>query len=48
MLDRGRLPYFVPVEIVLVLLAIPPILTNTYAGVQNVDPEARDAARAWA
>ena len=31
--------------IVLVLLAIPPILTNTYAGVQNVDPAVRDAAR---
>jgi len=24
--------------------AIPPILSNTYAGVQNVDPAARDAA----
>ena len=42
---RGSLPYLIPVEIVLVLLAIPPILTNTYAGVQNVDPAARDAAR---
>ncbi|MDQ2749129.1 MAG: ABC transporter permease subunit [Actinomycetota bacterium] len=42
---RGSLPYLIPVEIVLVLLAIPPILTNTYAGVQNVDPEARDAAK---
>lgn len=42
---RGALPYLIPVEIVLVLLAIPPILTNTYAGVQNVDPEARDAAK---
>ena len=31
--------------IVLVLLALPPILTNTYAGVQNVDPAVRDAAR---
>ena len=41
---RGALPYLIPVEIVLVLLAIPPILTNTYAGVQNVDPAARDAA----
>ena len=29
----------------LVVLAIPPILTNTYAGVQNVDPAVRDAAR---
>jgi osmoprotectant transport system permease protein len=36
--------YVVPTEIVLVLLAVPPILSNTYAGVQNVDPAARDAA----
>jgi osmoprotectant transport system permease protein len=42
---RGDLNYFVPAVIVLVLLALPPILTNTYAGVQNVDPAARDAAR---
>ncbi len=42
---RGGLPYFVPILIVLVLLAIPPILTNTYAGVQNVDPAVRDAAK---
>ena len=37
--------YLIPTEIVLVLLAIPPILSNTYAGVQNVDPAVRDAAR---
>ncbi len=37
--------YLIPTEIVLVLLAIPPILANTYAGVQNVDPAVRDAAR---
>lgn len=43
--DRGNLGYFVPTVIVLVLLALPPILTNTYAGVQNVDPAVRDAAR---
>jgi len=36
--------YLIPTEIVLVLLAIPPIMSNTYAGVQNVDPAARDAA----
>src|SRR6476469_633232 len=36
--------YLLPTEIVLVLLAVPPILSNTYAGVQNVDPAARDAA----
>jgi osmoprotectant transport system permease protein len=44
-LDRGQLPYFIPIEIILILLAIPPILVNTYAGVQNVDPAARDAAK---
>lgn len=43
--DRGGLPYFVPAIIVLVVLALPPILTSTYSGVQNVDPNARDAAR---
>lgn len=36
--------YLLPTVIVLVLLAIPPVLTNTYAGIQNVDPAARDAA----
>lgn len=45
LVDRGDLGYFVPTVIVLVLLALPPILTNTYAGVQNVDPAVRDAAR---
>lgn len=42
--SSGSLPYLLPTEIVLVLLAIPPILSNTYAGVQNVDPDVRDAA----
>jgi osmoprotectant transport system permease protein len=37
--------YLIPTEIVLILLAVPSILSNTYAGVQNVDPAARDAAR---
>ena len=37
--------YLIPTEIVLLLLAIPPILANTYAGVDNVDPAVRDAAR---
>jgi osmoprotectant transport system permease protein len=36
--------FLIPVELVFVVLAIPPILTNTYAGVQNVDPAVRDAA----
>jgi osmoprotectant transport system permease protein len=44
LVPRGGLPYIVPVLIVLVILAIPPILTNTYAGVQAVDPAVRDAA----
>ncbi|MCU0258027.1 MAG: ABC transporter permease [Solirubrobacteraceae bacterium] len=33
------------VTFALVLLAIPPILTNTYTGVRQVDPEMVDAAR---
>jgi osmoprotectant transport system permease protein len=45
LVQRGGFPYFVPLIIVLILLAIPPILTNAYAGVQNVDPAVRDAAR---
>lgn len=40
----GNLVYLLPSEIVLVLLAVPPILTSTYAGVQNVPPAVRDAA----
>ena len=43
--SKGELPYLLPTEIVLVLLAIPQILTSTYAGVQNVDLAVRDAAR---
>lgn len=42
---KGDAAYLIPTEIVLILLAIPSILSNTYAGVQNVDPAARDAAR---
>jgi osmoprotectant transport system permease protein len=41
---KGDAAYLIPTEIVLVLLAIPSILSNTFAGVQNVDPAARDAA----
>jgi osmoprotectant transport system permease protein len=37
--------YLIPTEIVLVLIAIPAIMANTYAGVDNVDPAVRDAAR---
>jgi osmoprotectant transport system permease protein len=36
---------FPPTLIALVLLAIPPILTNTYVGIQNVDPDSVEAAR---
>lgn len=35
----------VPTFLVLVALAIPPMVTNTYAGVTGIDPEAIDAAR---
>lgn len=41
---RGDLPYLLPTLIVLLLLAIPSILANTIAGIQNVSPAARDAA----
>jgi len=36
---------FTNVMLALVLLAIPPILTNTYVGVRQVDPEVIDASR---
>lgn len=36
--------FVIPTEIVLVLLAVPPILANTYAGVQSISESARDAA----
>jgi osmoprotectant transport system permease protein len=36
---------FTNVAAVLTLLAIPPILTNTFVGVRQVDPETVDAAR---
>lgn len=41
---RTNAGYLIPTEVVLVLLAIPPILSNSYAGVQNVSPAVRDAA----
>jgi osmoprotectant transport system permease protein len=41
----GKLVYLLPTIIVLVLLAVPPILTGTYAGIQNADPDAVGAAR---
>ncbi|GGE04390.1 ABC transporter permease [Aureimonas endophytica] len=39
------LAFVVPSLIVLVLLAVPPIMTSTYAGIAAVDPAAVDAAR---
>ncbi len=42
---RTDLGYLIPTEIVLVLIAVPAILANTYAGVDAVDPDVRDAAR---
>jgi osmoprotectant transport system permease protein len=42
---QGSVPYFIPALAVLLVLAISPILASTYAGVQSVDPAARDAAR---
>ena len=41
----GDAAYLVPSVAVLVLLAIPPILSGTYAGVEAVEPATRDAAR---
>jgi osmoprotectant transport system permease protein len=42
---RSDAAYLIPTEIALVLLAIPPILSNTYAGVQSVEENVRDAAK---
>lgn len=40
LIGLGDLPIFIP----LVAFAIPPILTNTYAGIRSVDADVRDAA----
>lgn len=37
---------FLPVLVALVALAIPPIVTNSYVGMQTVDPAVRQAAKA--
>ena len=42
---RGDLAFELPSLIVLAILGIPPILSGVYAGIQQVDPAARDAAR---
>ncbi len=48
LLLQAKLPagiaYLGPTLITLVVLAVPPILSNTYAGVDGVDPAVRDAA----
>lgn len=41
----GDIAFLAPAIFVLVVLAIPPILAGAYAGVEGVDPGARDAAR---
>ena len=41
----GQLVFVLPTIVVLVLLAVPPILTGTYTGIQNADPDAVGAAR---
>lgn len=42
---QGQAGTLVPSELILVVLAIPPILAGAYAGVEQVDASARDAAR---
>jgi osmoprotectant transport system permease protein len=42
---HGDIAFVVPAIFVLVVLAVPPILAGAYAGVEGVDPGARDAAR---
>lgn len=44
-LIQSSLAFTIPSIIVLVILAIPPLLSGSYAGVESVDPAARDAAR---
>jgi osmoprotectant transport system permease protein len=41
----GDSAFLVPSLIVLVVLAIPPLMAGAYAGVEGVDPAARDAAK---
>jgi len=41
----GDIAFLAPSIFVLVVLAVPPILAGAYAGVEGVDPGARDAAR---
>lgn len=41
----GDIAFLAPAIFVLVILAIPPILAGAYAGVDETDPQARDAAK---
>ena len=41
----GDIAFLAPTGVVLVVLAVPPILSGAYAGVEGVDPAARDAAK---
>jgi len=41
----GDIAFLAPAGLVLVVLAIPPILSGAYAGVEGVEPDARDAAK---
>lgn len=41
---QSDLAFVVPSVVVLVILAIPPVLSGTYSGIEAVDPAARDAA----
>ena len=43
-LIKSDLAFVIPSIAVLVLLAVPPLLSGTYAGIESVDPDARDAA----
>ena len=45
LVPRGALGSLLPVEVMLAVLAVPPILTNTFAGVRDVRSAVRDAAR---
>jgi osmoprotectant transport system permease protein len=42
---HGEAGVLVPSELILIVLAVPPILAGTYAGVDQVEASARDAAR---
>lgn len=42
---QSDLAFLIPSVVVLVILVIPPILSGVYAGVEAVDPAARDAAK---